>query len=76
MDFVLNDLECAIEAKSSANVNDRHLRGLRELKIEHPKVKSRLVVSTEARSRVTEDGIRILSVADFVRQLWAGELIQ
>ncbi|PWU17778.1 MAG: AAA family ATPase [Bdellovibrio sp.] len=70
VDFILNDLECAIEAKCSSRVTDAHLKGLRELKVEHRKVKRRIVVSRESVSRLTEDGIEILSVQDFINQLW------
>lgn len=75
VDFVLNDLECAIEVKSSDKIVDKHLKGLRELKVEHSKVKRRLVVSTEKVSRRTQDGIEILSVQDFIEMLWNSELI-
>lgn len=70
VDFILNDLECAIEVKSSDRISDRHLKGLRELKKEHPKVKHQLVVCTEKVSRTTSDGIEIISYTDFVGRLW------
>lgn len=70
VDFILNDLKCAIEVKSSERISEKHLKGLRELKIEHPKVKRRVVVCTEKVSRKTEDGIEILTVSDFCSQLW------
>lgn len=75
VDFILNDLECAIEAKSSNKISDKHLKGLRELKKEHPRVKRRIVISTETVSRITEDKIEILSVQDFIKKLWFGDLI-
>lgn len=74
VDFVVNDLECVIECKSSAEVQSHHLKGLRELKTEHPKVKKQIVVSREPTSRTTSDGIEILSVADFLAELWSGKL--
>ena len=70
----MNDLECAIEAKSSDRISDKHLKGLRELKIEHPKVKHRFVVCTEQVSRTTSDGIKIISYKDFVERLWSRTL--
>jgi predicted AAA+ superfamily ATPase len=70
VDFILNDLECAIEVKSSSHINEKHLKGLRELKSEYPKVKRRIVVSNEKVSRKTSDGIEILSVSDFIETLW------
>lgn len=74
VDFIVNDLECAIECKSSAAVQTNHLKGLRELNEEHPAVGRKIVVSREPKSRRTSDGIEILSVADFLTMLWAGEL--
>jgi len=74
VDFIVNDLECAIECKSSAKVLPGHLKGLRELAKEHAPIGQRIVVSLEAKSRLTDDGIRILSITDFIAALWAGEL--
>jgi predicted AAA+ superfamily ATPase len=74
VDFIVNDLECAIECKSSTDVQMHHLKGLRELKAEHPAVEKQIVVSREPKSRKTSDGIEILSVADFVGELWSGGL--
>jgi predicted AAA+ superfamily ATPase len=74
VDFILNDLECAIEVKSASKISDKHLRGLRELKIEHPKTKRLILVCTEAISRRTSDGIEILNYKDFVLKLWQFEL--
>ena len=74
VDFIVNDLACAIECKSSSNVQRAHLKGLRELKVEHPAVCRRIVVSCVSVSRKTEDGIEILRVADFLDQLWGGDL--
>jgi uncharacterized protein len=75
VDFVLGDLACAVEAKGSGRISDKHLKGLRELKAEHPRVRRRVLVCTEPVSRRTPDGIEILSVADFVASLWEGELL-
>ena len=72
VDFILGDMETAIEAKSSANVTSDHLRGLRTLAVDHPAVRRRVVVCREPRLRTTADGIEILPAADFVELLWAG----
>jgi len=74
VDFIVNDLECAIECKSSAEVRTGHLKGLRELGREHPGLGRRIVVSREPRSRKPSDGIEILGVGDFVDELWSGGL--
>jgi predicted AAA+ superfamily ATPase len=74
VDFVLGDMQVAIEAKSTERVTRDHLRGLRSLVEDHPRVGQRVVVCREARARRTEDGIEILPAATFVRRLWEGEL--
>ena len=75
VDFILGDMECAIEAKGTANISPQHLHGLRELKKDYPRVKRRIVVSLTPRARRTDDGIDILPVSSFLAQLWEGELI-
>lgn len=74
VDFIVNDLECAIECKSSDHVRGEHLKGLRELGREHPGAGRRIVVSREPKSRITSDGISVLGVADFLDELWSGKL--
>jgi len=74
VDFVLGDMQIAIEAKSSERITRDHLRGLRSLVQDHPRVGRRVVVCREPRARKTDDGIEILPAATFVRRLWAGQL--
>jgi len=74
VDFIVNDLECAIEAKSATEVSSHHLKGLRELSQEHAPTGRRIVVCREPKSRQTSDGIEILTVADFLDGLWSGRL--
>lgn len=75
VDFVVNDLEVAIEAKASARVTSDHLKGLRQLVRDQPSVGRRMIVCLEPRSRRTDDGIEVLPVATFVRELWDGGLL-
>ena len=72
VDFVLGDMEVAVEAKASARITRDHLRGLRTLVEEHPDVRRRIVVYREPRVRRTEDGIDILPAAELVRCLEQG----
>ena len=72
VDFVLGDMEIAVEAKASARITRDHLRGLRTLMEEHPGVRRRIVVCLEPRARRTGDGIDILPAADFIRRLGQG----
>ena len=74
VDFVLGDMEIAVEAKASARITRDHLRGLRTLMEEHPGVRRRIVVCLEPRARRTDDGIDILPAADFIRRLGQGAL--
>lgn len=73
VDFVLGDMEVAIEAKSSRNVTRDHLKGLRSLVQDHPAVRQRIVVCREPRRRRAEDGIEILPASDFATGLRDGE---
>ena len=75
VDFVVGDMRIAIEAKASARVTNRHLKGLRTLAEEHPGVGRRAVVSLEPRPRRTSDGIDVIGAENFARQLWQGELV-
>lgn len=75
VDFVLDDMRLALEAKSSERVVSRHLRGLRSLIKDHPQVRRRVIVCLEPILRRTEDGIDILPAGEFIRRLWSGELV-
>ena len=70
VDFIIGDLELAIEAKSSDRIHGDHLKGLRELKKEYPELKKACVVCLEEKARLTEDGILILPYKNFVERLW------
>ncbi|MDZ7671209.1 MAG: DUF4143 domain-containing protein [Gammaproteobacteria bacterium] len=74
VDFVLGDMQIAVEAKSSERITSDHLKGLRTLIDDHPGVGRRMVVCREPKPRMTDDGIEILPAAEFVTRLWAGEL--
>jgi len=74
VDFVINDLECAIECKSSSVVTDKHLKGLRELAKDHPTIKRRILIAQEPHPRRTPDGIEILSAGSFLEEL-SGEAL-
>ncbi len=75
VDFVIGDMELAIEAKSSSRITTDHLKGLRALAEDHTPVSGRIVVCREPRPRRTEDGIDVVPAAEFVQRLWDGKLI-
>jgi len=75
VDFVVGDMELAVEAKASRRVVRQHLKGLRSLVVDHPDVRRRVVVCLEPRARRTDDGIDVLPAEEFVRRLWQRELV-
>lgn len=74
VDFIIDQMRVAIEAKASAKITSDHLKGLRALVKDHPRVGRRIVVSLEPRTRTTEDGIEVLTVHDFIYELARGSL--
>lgn len=75
VDFILNDMEIAIEAKASEKITSDHLKNLRELKNDFSQVKSRIIVCLEKHIRTTEDGILILPYHEFISRLWLQKII-
>ena len=59
VDFILNEMEVAIEVKSTSRLHGYHTKGLRALLEEH-RLKKALIVSLESEPRKTEDAIEIL----------------
>jgi len=75
VDFIVDDMQIAIEAKASKTINNRHLKGLRELAKDYPRIKQRIIVCLENKERITDDGIRILPAKQFCEFLWSGEIV-
>lgn len=75
VDFVLNEMEVAIEVKTAHRIAGHHLRSLHELKRENPKVKRRLLVCRAPRKMIESDGIEIWPYAEFLTALWGGDII-
>lgn len=72
VDFVIDD-RVAIEAKGTDTVTPAHLKGLRALGEDFPEMK-KIIVCNETRRREV-DGISIIPVDDFLREIWSGEII-
>lgn len=70
VDFILDDMETAIEVKSAPRIGDHHLRGLRALKNEFAPRRCCLIC-LEPEPRQTHDGIEILPWGHFLEELWA-----
>ncbi len=73
VDFVLND-EVAIEVKSSTSIGSQDLKGLKAIR-EEGSFKKLIVVSREKSQRIV-DGIVILPWANFLEELWSGDLLK
>jgi len=73
VDFVLGELDVAIEVKAGTRVHDGDLGGLRALAEEH-RVRRAIVVSLERQPRTAPPGIEVLPWKTFLAQLWNGDL--
>ncbi len=74
VDFILGDMNVAIEVKSSNNIGNRHLKNLRELAKDHTPQR-KILLCTETRKRLTADGIEIYPYKQFLDELWNGEIL-
>ncbi len=74
VDFIVNDMEVAVEAKASPKITTHHLNGLRQLRDDFPKAKRLVIVCLEPKRRRTEDGILILPATELATALEHGEL--
>ena len=74
VDFIVNDMQAAIEAKAAAKITADHLKGLRALAEDHPRIKRRVIVCLEPRRRRTEDGILVVPALQLGQRLKSGEL--
>lgn len=73
VDFVVGD-RVAIEVKGKGRISRRDYKGLLALAEEIPLTR-KMVVSLESEKRLTDDGIEVYPVQQFLRELWAGEII-
>ncbi len=73
VDLLLGD-EVAIEIKSTQQITDKHLKGLRALK-EEGLLRRYIAVSSDAAERRTSDGIEILPWEAFLDSLWSHRIV-
>lgn len=66
--------QLALEIKATDLVKDKHLKGLRALK-EEGLIRHYGAVSLDAETRKTEDSITIWPVHEFLRLLWADQIL-
>lgn len=76
VDFIVDDMDLAVEAKASSRIHSGHLRGLKALAQEMPHRIRRVVVCLEPNPWRTDDGIAVLPAPDFVERLWGGRLTE
>ncbi len=74
VDFVLGDMEVAIEIKSSKRIHEAHCKGLYALASSH-KVKKQIIVSLETEPKKLGD-IECLPWQLFLERLWGGDIYQ
>ncbi|MFY9340860.1 MAG: AAA family ATPase [Planctomycetota bacterium] len=74
VDFVLGDMEVAIEVKSASRVHEGDLRGLDALRDSH-RTKHALLVCSESQPRVM-NGVDIVPWRVFLDRLWDGDLLR
>lgn len=74
VDFIVGEMDLALEVKARARITADDLRGLRRLVEDHPRVRRRAVVCLETRRRVTEDGIDIWPIRSFLDELAGGRI--
>ncbi|MBR1783641.1 MAG: ATP-binding protein [Bacteroidales bacterium] len=72
VDAVIGDAKVAIEIKSSEQVKAKHKAGLKAFKEEHPDCRL-IFVSLDPITRKVDD-IELITVLDFLRMLWNGEI--
>lgn len=74
VDFIVNNMEYAIEVKAKSKITDNDLKGLREVIKDHKNIKQRYIISLEEKDRLLDDGILVLSFQSFIKKLWGGDL--
>ncbi len=73
VDFILGDMNAAIEVKGSQRIHSKHTRGLKALMEEHT-VDRMIIVSLEKHPRKLDSSIEVLPWQVFLEVLWSGEL--
>lgn len=73
VDFILGDMQVALEVKGSSKVHSAHTRGLKALLEEH-QVEKAVIVALERHPRILEYGVEVLPWQDFLERLWTGKL--
>ncbi len=73
IDAVLGDAAVGIEIKSTNEVKDNQLKGLRSFGQDYPD--ARLLVVSNDMYRRRKENIEIIPVKEFLSDLWAGKVV-
>jgi len=73
VDFILGNMQVALEVKGSSKVHSAHTRGLKALLEEH-QVEKAVIVAMERHPRILEYGVEVLPWQEFLERLWTGKL--
>jgi predicted AAA+ superfamily ATPase len=73
VDFVIGN-KVAIEVKSKSRVSSRDYKGILAFGEEVP-LKRKIVVCREKRRRRDDDGVEIIPVTTFLKELWKGKVL-
>lgn len=73
VDFILGDMDVAIEVKSSQKIHNIHAKGLKALQEEHS-IRRAIIISMEKQPKKLDGSIEVLPWNIFLEILWSGEL--
>jgi predicted AAA+ superfamily ATPase len=73
VDFVIGNAEIAIEVKATDNVQNKHLRGLKQFAQDYNPTRS-IVVSSDKYYRKNES-IEMMHIEYFLNELWNNRII-
>lgn len=74
VDFILGDMECAIEIKTSTRIDGHAAKALKSLKDDH-NVKKSIIVSFESEPKKLNGNIECIPWRMFLEMLWADQII-
>lgn len=74
VDFILGEMDCAIEIKTSSRIDHHAAKPLKMLQEAH-RVKRSMIVSFETEPKKLDKNIECLPWKIFLEMLWAGEIV-
>jgi predicted AAA+ superfamily ATPase len=74
VDFILGDMECAIEIKTSSRIDHHSAKAIRTLQEDYA-VKRSIIVSFESEPKKLDNNIECLPWKHFLAMLWADQII-